>query len=102
MATIAPTGTAMRPATSNASNHGMPCPTFICEKATAPMAANAAWHSETCPDVRTSRPSERIKSAEHRPVVKYGSLVPTICGTSNNGTSTNAAIAIRTRDGARY
>ena len=25
----------------------------------APIAANAAWHSDTCPEVRTSRPSDR-------------------------------------------
>ena len=55
----APTGTAARPASSSAMPQGSPKPAVRCPMVVAPIAANAAWHSDTCPEVRTSRPSER-------------------------------------------
>ncbi len=74
MATRAPTGTATSPPSTRASTQGTPCSTWSCENATAPMAANVAWHSDTCPDVRTSRPRDSSITTVTRATVKNGSL----------------------------
>ena len=58
----APIGTAARPASSSAIPQGSPNPAVRCPIVVAPIAANAAWHSDTCPDVRTSRPSDRNRT----------------------------------------
>ena len=53
-----------------------------CEKATAPIAANVAWQSDTWPEVRTSSPSDRMMIAVVNPIVKYPSFAEsTIDGT---------------------
>ena len=57
MASSAPIGTAISPATRTASGQGNPAPTARAA-VDAPTAAKAMWHSDTWPDVRTSRPSE--------------------------------------------
>ena len=57
MASSAPIGTATSPPASTASGQGNPAPTAWAA-VEAPTAAKAMWHSETWPDVRTSRPSE--------------------------------------------
>ena len=76
-----------------ASSHGMPMPTRNCEKATAPMPANIAWHSDTWPLVLTSRPSDSMRIAWHSPNVKNGSLVPTTCGIPAARASTTTPVA---------
>ena len=102
MATSAPTGTATRPPSTSATPHGRPWSTVNCENATAPIAANAAWHRDTWPDMRTSRPSESSIRAVTSPVVKNASSSPTNEGTSTSGTSSATAAAARTAPGARY
>ena len=57
IASSAPMGTATSPPASTASGQGNPSPTTRAA-VEAPTAAKAMWHSDTCPDVRTSRPSE--------------------------------------------
>ncbi len=69
MATIAPTGTAASPAPRTARGHGTPSPWARWLKAAAPMAAKAAWQSETWPDDRTSSRSERNTSTKIRALV---------------------------------
>ncbi len=59
MATIIPTGTVATPARTKATSQGRPTPWAKWEKAAAPMAAKAAWHSDTWPDVCTSSRSDR-------------------------------------------
>ncbi len=101
-ATSAPTGTASRAPSSAATSHGSPSSTCSWEKATAPIAANAAWHSETWPDVRTSSPSDSRSRAVTSATVHAFSVEPTSCGSTSSGTSTTTASAIRSRGGARY
>ncbi len=69
MAIRAPTGTATKVASTRATSHGRPAAAKW-PKVAAPTAANARWHSEICPDRRTSRPSDRnkmmsIRAADH-------------------------------------
>jgi len=73
MATTAPTGTATSAARISENSQGMPSPAK-CPKAAAPTAANARWHSEICPERRTSRPSDRnrmmlISAADQTPTL---------------------------------
>ena len=59
MATTAPTGTASSAAPRRATGHGRWASTRRWLKVAAPTATKAAWHSDTCPAVFTSRPSDR-------------------------------------------
>src|ERR1700751_944880 len=58
MASSAPMGPAIKPHRSSASHQPRWLPTVRCENAHAPMEMNDTSHSDTCPEVRTSSPSD--------------------------------------------
>ena len=80
-AMISPTGMATRPASSSAGNQGTPWSLTRWQNAAAPTAANAYWHSDTCPDSRTRSPSDRNRINVIRPMVQNDRLFPTMSGT---------------------
>ena len=77
MATMAPIGTVATPARISATSQGRPAPWAKWENAAAPTAANAAWHSDTCPDVCTSSRSDRNTRTKTRALEYTGRREPT-------------------------
>ncbi len=69
----------------------MPKPVVKWAKAQAPMAAKVAWHSDTWPDSRTSRPRERKRIKKVRALVKSVRSLPTSCGTKHSRTVNGTA-----------
>src|SRR5437763_2007025 len=97
MATMAPTGTATRPASARATSHGTPAPWVRCENVVAPTAANVAWHSETWPDVTTRRRSDAKTRMKTRAAEYTGRRGPANEGTAASTARTTAAPTSRDR-----
>src|SRR5665213_3952856 len=102
MATMAPTGTATRPASTSAASQGKWKLVVKCPKEAAPMAAKARWHSEICPEVRTSNPSDKKRMMSTRALDQTDRSVPTSWGTKKNSTRTTAPASRRMRLGAYH
>ena len=100
MAMMAPIGTATRPASRSDSSQGIPKLWAKCPMAAAPTAAKPYWQSETCPEIRTSRPRDRIRITSTSPDEKTASLAPTRLGTSANTTTAIRPNPTRIRAGA--
>ena len=70
MAARPPATTATSTETARAASQGSPA-AWAWPKVVAPMAANAIWHSEICPDVHSNSPSEANTTAKPIPVVHW-------------------------------
>ncbi len=102
MAMIAPTGTAINPASRTAGSHGMEWSLTRWPKAAAPTAASPSCASDTWPDVRTKRPSDRNRITYRSATVHAASFTPTISGMKTSTPTSTAAATTLTRAGAVY
>ena len=89
-------GTVASAGQTRATSHGRPAPWVRWLNVVAPTAAKAAWHSETWPDVDTSRPSDRkIEDEGERGSCTTGRRAPTTAGTRHRATRPAAAASDR-------
>src|SRR5690242_8042650 len=102
IAMIRPTGIVTNPAATSANNQGTPWSVTRFPYVAAPTAANASWHSDTMPEVRTSSPSDKNSTMYITPSVHAASFVPTRSGTKASSTITMTAPGMLTRAGAVY